>query len=101
MFGILEKIDSQYLQQASDTLMHYTALIESLRKFGCKEGQYPFLIFPARQTSTSDSSHVRLLLQFRGESLPLPLLFAADARTARFTITTIRGTLSIPNKNEC
>lgn len=27
MFGIFEKIDSQYLQQASDTLIHYITLV--------------------------------------------------------------------------
>lgn len=53
MFGIFEKIDSQYLQQASDTLIHYITLVSGgtaiEKKFRCKEGlKYPFLIFPAR-----------------------------------------------------
>lgn len=86
MFGILEKIDSQYLQQASDTLMHYMTLVRYLRNLGCvvvrgrvedRGDKYPFLIFPAWQTSTSDSCHMGFLLQFRCESFPLSFLLAA------------------------
>lgn len=62
-------------------------------------GQYSFLVFPAWQTSTCDSGHVCLLLQFRRESLSLPLLLVADACTTWFAITTIRGALSITNVN--